>query len=419
MVLHMNHGLRERESDRDEEFVRDLAGSLGLDCQIERAAPGPGNLEQEARLARRAFFLRSMQDLGLARVALGHTQSDQAETVLFRLLRGSGLAGLAGMRLATGEGLIRPLLTTSRDEVRRWAEAEGISWREDATNAELRFARNRLRNDVIPALATHFNPNIEGVLAASARLAQDEEDYWSKQVDALYPEITKRTDLGLILQVPLLSASHIAIQRRVVRRALCRLLGDLRSIDIAHVEAILRICSSHHGHDRVMAPGVDAVRSFDTLLLVLPGELKSRSRHYRLELKEGEPCQLPFGAGWICIHTVPPSGQNCANFKKDLELSAEVVDFNGEIAARGGVGRPLAVRNWEPGDQLQRAGHRPRKIKELFQEERVLLWERRHWPVVVAQDDIVWVRQFGLDSRFVVSDESTRRLRIIYRRAGG
>src|SRR5689334_594161 len=98
IVLHVNHHLRGEESDGDEAFVRELTQSLGLPILIEHAIPTPGNLEEEARRARRAFFLRCREELALARIALGHTRSDQAETVLFRLLRGSGLTGLAGIR---------------------------------------------------------------------------------------------------------------------------------------------------------------------------------------------------------------------------------------------------------------------------------------------------------------------------------
>src|SRR6478735_4184777 len=125
VVLHVNHHLRGEESDGDEAFVRELAQSLGLTIVVEHAVPPAGNLEQEARRGRRAFFLRCREELDLKRVALGHTRSDQAETVLFRLLRGSGLTGLAGMRPASDDGFIRPLLTTSRDEVRRWAREQG------------------------------------------------------------------------------------------------------------------------------------------------------------------------------------------------------------------------------------------------------------------------------------------------------
>ena len=177
-VLHVNHHLRGAESEEDERFVRLLAESLGLQVLIEHAPVADGNLEQEAREVRRQFFLKAMQQDGpVDRVALGHTKSDQAETVLFRLLRGSGLAGLAGMRISTPEGFIRPLLTTGRAEVRQWAETEGIAWREDSSNTDARFARNRLRNEVMPVLVKHFNSNLESTLSGTAALARSEEDY--------------------------------------------------------------------------------------------------------------------------------------------------------------------------------------------------------------------------------------------------
>src|SRR4051794_363130 len=128
-VLHLNHQLRGSESDSDEEFVRTIADSLELPAMFERAQiASAGNLEQAARLARREFYHRVMRQCSLRRVALGHTRGDQAETVLFRFLRGSGTAGLAGMRIVTHDGFIRPLLTTTRDEVRSWATAHDIGW---------------------------------------------------------------------------------------------------------------------------------------------------------------------------------------------------------------------------------------------------------------------------------------------------
>ncbi|HTU46307.1 MAG TPA: tRNA lysidine(34) synthetase TilS, partial [Bryobacteraceae bacterium] len=120
-LLHVNHHFRGAESDADEAFVRKLGDALELEVLVTSGAVSGGNLEQEARQVRREFFRRCMAERGLKRVALGHTRSDQAETVLFRLLRGSGLAGLAGMYPVTQDGFIRPLLTTSREEVRQWA----------------------------------------------------------------------------------------------------------------------------------------------------------------------------------------------------------------------------------------------------------------------------------------------------------
>lgn len=415
-ILHVNHRLRGVESDEDEEFVRTLGYTLGIEVDVERSETVPkGNLEEAARDARRLFFRRCMEEHGLKRVALGHTRSDQAETILFRFLRGSGLAGLAGMRMVTADGLIRPLLTTSREEVRDWAKAEGIAWREDSSNADTGFARNRLRNEAIPALARDFNSNLEAVLAGIGDVAQGEEEYWVQQIEPLYRKIAKRTHLGSFFQLAALNAVQLAVRRRLIRRALIDVRGDLLSINKEHVDAILAICTSAHGHDRVIVPGVDAFRSFDTLLLARPGERNSERRHYRVPLSFGGEYRLPFDAGIINVTRMNPEPQFCANFKKDQEFPAEVGYLEAAALTSAVESNSFYVRNWEPGDELWRSGHRgPEKIKALFQEHRVLLWERRHWPVLVAGDEIVWVRRFGVSAKFGASAESRDAIRLVY-----
>lgn len=417
-VLHVNHRLRGSESDGDESFVRELAASLGLEIAVCQAPVEGGNVEQEARMARRNFFQRSMEQHELRRVALGHTRSDQAETVLFRLLRGSGLAGLAAMRMVTEDALIRPLLTTTGEEVRRWAREEGIRWREDSSNAESRFARNRLRNEIMPVLAREFNTNLEDALAGTANLASDEEDYWKQQIEPIYQQIAKRTQSGggsprLTIAVAALNALHVAVRRRVIRRASIDLRGDLRSIEMQHIEAILAICSSTQGHDRVIIPGIDALRSFDTLLLARPGEPGANKRQYRIEIRLGEKYELPFRAGSFGLERISREPQICANFKEEQHFG-EVAYLDGEVLAE--TDRCLAVRNWEPGDEFRRPGHKgAEKIKSLFQEHRIVLWERRHWPVLVAGEEIVWVRHFGPAAKFSVADGTSQAIRITYR----
>jgi tRNA(Ile)-lysidine synthase len=411
MVLHVNHELRGEESEADEAFVRGLAEWLHLPVLVERSHPGEGNLEQAAREIRRSFFRKCMAEQNLACVALGHTRSDQAETVLFRFLRGSGLTGLAGMRPVTPEGFIRPLLTSSRTEIRTWAAAEGISWREDSSNESPDFARNRLRRETMPALAEAYNPNLESVLAGMADLASAEEDYWNQQVGPVYEQITRRSQLGSFFQIDALMDLHPALRRRVMRHAIKDVRGDLRSIDFQHVEAILNLCNTSQGHDRVLVPGVDAIRSFDTLLLTRPGQLAAGGRHYRVDLRFGEEHRLPFGAGIIYMDWAQHAVQFCANFKG----AVEVEDLDAGTLAGESASRPLYVRNWEPGDEIQRPGHAgAEKIKSLFQEYRVVLWERRHWPVVVLGEEIVWVRRFGIAAKFKGSGQSRHTVRLIY-----
>jgi tRNA(Ile)-lysidine synthase len=416
-VVHVNHALRGEESDQDEQFVHQLAASLDLELFVESSPLAAGNIEEQARDARREFFLRLLnQKDGLDKIALGHTRSDQAETVLFRFLRGSGLAGLAGMRLRTPHRLIRPLLTSSRQEVRSWAESQRIIWREDSSNQDYRFTRNRLRNDLLPTLTRDYNSNLEVVLSRTSELALAEEDYWLGEIGKLFEQLARRIRLGWILPVGAIRDLHLAVQRRLIRHALFVTRMSLRGLNMEHVDAVLALCRSMEGHDRVLVPGADALRSFDQLLIARPGALNADGRHYRFNLAFGEELPLPANAGLVCVDWVTPGTQICANFKEEQELLPERVYLNGDRIARDSAKGMFCVRNWEPGDQLHRIGHKgAEKIKSLFQEYRVPLWMRRHWPIVVCGDEIAWARQFGGAINFTASKEQGAVVRLTYR----
>jgi tRNA(Ile)-lysidine synthase len=413
VVLHMNHHLRGVQSEADESFVRSLAVSMSIPVVGGESYLVESNLEAEARRLRREFFAACRQSHNLNRIALGHTLSDQAETVLHRFLRGTGLRGLAGMRFVTPDGLIRPLLTTSRREVREWAAQVGISWREDSSNSDLRFTRNRLRQETIPLLAVEYNENLEAVLAGTSMLAQAEEDYWTDEVERVYGLFAERTRLGSIFQIGDLVSLPLALRRRVIRRALDEVRAKgLTGLDFSHVECILALCESTQGHDRVLVPGADALRSFDSLLLSPAGRLTEEPRGYAIPLKIGQQHELPFDAGQIRINWINQETLFCDKFKEDQEFSIQRVRLSGAAL----MGRPLLVRNWEPGDELHRPGHSsPEKIKRLFQESRVRLWQRRHWPVVLCGDKIVWVRGFGAAETFTLSNDGPDGVELSYR----
>ena len=421
LVFHVNHGLRGAESDADELFVRQMADRLHLECRVGRCpvANNEGNLEQAARDGRRRFFQQHIESGLVRRVATGHTLSDQAETVLYRLFRGAGLAGLSGMRFVTPDNLIRPLLGLTRGEVRDWASIEGLVWREDTSNLEARFRRNRIRHELLPLASEVFHPRVEHVIAGTAMLAQSEEDYWHALVAELFPKFAQISHFGLLGDVPFLQRQHPCVQRRLIRKSLCEIKGDLRSLDSTHVEAVIRICTSLEGHDRVMIPGVDVLRSFHRVRFAKPTLGTAQPRHYRVSPNLGACVELPFGAGAVRLDLVEGCRERdiCANFngERGFAESAKL--------AWGALGGPaqltsLAIRNWEPGDAYRRLGHRStEKLKTLFQEHKVPLWERRHWPVLEFNDEIVWTRQFGASADFGAADCSFPALLLRYRTA--
>ena len=403
-VLHLNHGLRGEESRGDEQFVRDLAASSGLPVTVRAVdvAASPGNLEQVAREARLDFFREQLAAGDLARIAVGHTRNDQAETVLFRFLRGSGGAGLAGIRPVTDEGIIRPLLDTCREEVEDYLRERDIPWREDSSNASLDFARNRLRHRLLPQLEREWNPAIAETLNRTADWARAEEEYWDTEVKRLAAGSLTEREGAVLAPVRILRELPLAASRRLVRHALTRIKGDLRSVDFAHVNAILKMACGETGHGHFPAPGVDVVRSFDWVRFARSG---CPSGGYVIEARVPGAVRLPGTGIEISLELI----------EKAETSGPPVCVYNGTTCCldwRGLSGR-LELRNWRPGDRYRPQGSgAEEKIKVLFQKARIPSWERRQWPVLTDGSAIVWARQFGPAERFAAGAEAAVALRI-------
>lgn len=254
-VIHIEHGIRGSASINDAAFVQELAHKFGLPFHLHSAnVPAiDDNQEQAARHVRQKFFTGLIAAGTLDRIATGHTRGDQAETVLYRILRGSGLAGLAGILPVTKEGLVRPLLEIDRAEIEAWLRERNIPWREDASNQNCAYARNRLRHEILPLLRESFNPNLDENLSNMATVARDEELYWDELLPPNQPLATSHQPV--VIRTEQLTKSAPAISRRLIRATIASAKGDLRQIDFAHVERILKMARSRDGHDRVQLPG--------------------------------------------------------------------------------------------------------------------------------------------------------------------
>jgi tRNA(Ile)-lysidine synthase len=400
-VLHLNHNLRGAESDADEQFVRELAARLDLPVIVESwrrkqegLVPRP-NLEEAAREARLAFFSQSIASGAVDRVALGHTRSDQAETVLFRFLRGAGTAGLSGIRPVTLTGIVRPLLHMDRAEVEAYLRERGIAWREDSSNASPQFARNRIRHDLLPFLAREWNPAIADTLASTADWALAEEAYWEAGIARLAPTLMRAAGDAVILCAEPLRCLPLAAARRVVRHAMAAVKGDLRGIDFGHIAAVMELAASGEGHGRLQAPGLDIFRSFNWLRFARPGTDTLENRNYRFAAVVPGHFEIPGHDGSLHLELVEKAetskGSDCV-----YNGEADVLDWE----CVSGV---LELRNWRPGDRYQPVGRSAEeKIKTFFQEARIPLWERRHWPVLTDGSSIVWSRRFGPAARYAV-----------------
>ena len=387
VVLHVNHQLRGAESDADQQFVSQMAAKLGCPFLCIREPLEPGNREQAARNARYRWFRQLISQGTVRQVATAHTEDDQAETVLFRFLRGSGTAGLSGIRAHT-QGIVRPLLGASRASLRQYLTARGIVWREDSSNASLHFRRNRIRHELLPALTEQWNPKLTATLAKTAEWAQGEEDYWLDQVQRITANWVRFEKNSAEFELGRLQTLPVAAARRVIRHLIEHVQGSLRGVDFAHVARVLALAAQKRGDGCFESGTWQAQRSGNRMRI---SPFVSPAADYLLRLAVPGVFALPHQPVAIRLE-LKPTG----NVYNDVEQQADWALISGALHSGS-----LELRSWQPGDRFQQAGHKThRKLKHLFQEAGIPSWQRFGWPVITCENTMVWTRGQGVASPF-------------------
>jgi len=372
-VLHVDHGLRP-EAARDADFVRGLGTRLGVPVDVATVRVNRhGSLEAEARVARYAAFAAAADRLGTDRVALGHTADDQAETVLMRVLEGSGVRGLAGIPPVRGR-LVRPLIERRRTEIVKALREVGLGWIEDLSNHDPKFLRNRVRHELLPWLARAYNPEVAAALVRVAALARGAVDALDRMAaDALERWAERR---GRTLSLPLgpLSALPPPVAAEVLRRAAAELGG----------RAPLRAWA-HRGLGRVLAsPQPRGALRLGGVTIEVSGP--------RLRLSTAPEPPLPSR-----LLSVPG---RVALPEIDQVIEARVLDAHGYTIPRTShrvafdadtMPTALTVRGRRPGDRLRAFGGGERRLKSLLLEAKIPRWDRARVPVVEAAGEIIWV----------------------------
>ena len=495
-VVHFNHKLRGAESDSDERFVEDLARRFDLEffCDSDDVAGHARDeglsLETAARELRYGFFRSLIGDspqglkppssaavsgtakavpfpdhdmptfsqnpreawgnrTPLNKIVTGHTLDDQAETVLMRIVRGAGFRGLGGIYprivVESDDGevcgeIVRPLLEFRRRELESYLQEIGQSWREDATNADSKFTRNRIRKLVLPLLERDFNPAVAENLAELAEIARGEEDYWENEVTgwmgtAIHwsePEWARDGSTGLIQignvsKTPILSAKDalrmgqpaveteperslqsrideapwlvmnasvdrlwflgepVAVQRRAVKA-----IGEHAglALEFKHVDEILRFAAEEgaSGKELSLPMGWKVTRQAHQLSFLTPDLREQLPQDYEYELTIPGRLNVPEIGLVIEVRRVPAGYEAAYNPEHLLDADS--------------LPGPLRVRNWRAGDRFWPDHTKsPKKVKELLQEHHVAHPERRLWPVIVSGNEIVWLRGFAPPAR--------------------
>jgi len=401
-LAHFNHRLRQSAA-KDERFVAEMARRSGIPLYLRRenirshAAHYGLNIEEAGRRRRYEFLRQTATRIGATKVATGHTLNDQAETVLLRLLRGSGPGGLAGIAPMVDGLIVRPLLEVERGEVEAYLEEKGNTYCLDESNRDLRYLRNRIRHRLIPYVQKRFEPKIAQNLARLAEIAREDEEWLKEIARRRMEKVITRGNNRLQLDAALLAAFPLALARRCVREFITRLKGDLRRISFKDVEAVRRLAEGKEVH---LPEGIALVRERNQVFLKDRTEQPVRYEYLwdgKGDLEIGET-GLRFRGNRVSKRT------NTRFFYAD--------DRRAYLNAAG-LHFPLAVRSRREGDRYRPLGAPGRKkVKELMRAKKIPLRERDRRPVFLSGGEIIWVPGLPVAEEFKVTPD-TRFLFII------
>ena len=371
-VLHVDHGLR-ADSACDAGFVRMLGARLGVPVEVARVEVGQGSVEAAARAARYAALEAEADRVGATRITTGHTADDQAETVLMRALAGAGLRGLAAIPPVRGR-VIRPLLDVRRQALRDLLVAAGLPWLEDPTNQDRRFARNRIRHEVLPVLAEAVDADVVPLLGRTARLAREAVDALEQTASATLARLAMAESDALTLPRAALAALPPPVAAEMLRQAAARLGG----------RAPLRAWA-HRGLRRILAAAPPR-RPFrlGTVSVEVSGD----------RVRVGARPATPLASRALTVPgrvELPEIGQAIEARVRPadgyaLSPAPERVAFDAAV-----LPRTLTIRPRRRGDRFRAFGGGERRLKAFFIDAKVPRWERSRRPLVEARGEIVWV----------------------------
>jgi tRNA(Ile)-lysidine synthase len=390
-ALHVNYGLRGEDSDADELRVRELCDGYGLRCSVRRAADSPprkGNLQAWARELRYAEASRLAAITG-ARIATAHTASDQVETVLYRLASSPGRRALLGIAPRDGS-LIRPLLACTREQTAAYCRERALEWREDVTNADRRFARARIRHDLLEELRA-VHPAAEANILATAEILRAEAEALAAIVDGA---------LGRRTSIPLRELARF--DAAIAKLVLVRLAEDAAGRPVPSVAARLAEfigLADRGGTTEIQLAGVSAIIEYGNLRFAKPTKPRAQPPKTALTV----PGHATFGAWRLeaSLHTDATAAGALARLRADGRVG--VLDADALALDQ------LTVRGWQPGDRLRPIGLAGSKtLADLFTDRKLPRSARTEMPLLESAGEIVWIPGIATAERVAVGPLTTR-----------
>lgn len=409
-IAHVNHGVRGIEADEDEKFVEGISKKLGISFYSKKidmegyARENKLSSEDAGRKLRYDFFREVLSSINGGKIAVAHNKNDQAETLIMRFFRGTGLDGLKGMEYKNGD-IIRPLLDVSRDEIEKYILEKNIDTRLDKTNLENIYNRNKIRLELIPYIVDNFNPNIIDTLWRTSRTMSNDSDFLENFSKERYRELVKSQDKNsIILYRQRFYDEHIAIKQRIIRHSIYNLLGTLEGISEIHVRNVLELFERGDTGKSIDLPNsLEVKTSYDDL--IFQKKNLDGNKNYKYSLKLG---QSTYVKEWNCIFEMEvfPIEKIQLNFKDRFIKYFDYDKIKGEIY----------IRNRRLGDTIQPFGmNGNKKLKDLFIDKKVPIDEREKIPIIVDESDIIWVVGVRTSEKYKITSYTKNVLVIKYK----
>lgn len=411
IVAYVNHGLRPIESEKEVELVQKESDRLGLSFEYgkfnvrEFQKTGGFSLQDAARKVRFQFLNGLLKKYNANKIALGHNANDQVETVLIRLIRGSGLKGLKGMLPIRDGRVIRPLLEVWREEIEAFAIKNGIPYLIDSSNLNKNYIRNRLRLNLIPLIEREYQPNFKASVIRTLTVLREENDYLERVVEEAYQKMVFKEQDTLSFKFSEYQPLHKAIQWRMIEK----ILGRIYSVEEILYEG--RPLNINLIYKRLCQPS-------SSFLLELPHGVFIEKQYDMVLLRKGRIKPIPP----FEVELIVPG----RTFIKEIEKEVVIEETHRDVQFGGfnddqktaffdyqNLQFPLKMRNFRPGDRFQPLGLKgTQKLKEFFIDHKIPKYERPRILLLISGERIAWVVGFRIDERVKVTEKTQRVLKV-------
>jgi tRNA(Ile)-lysidine synthase len=403
ITAHFEHGLRPLEDPYETALVREYACSMNLPFETEKASDidlNSSSLEEKARNQRYSFFEKVRIKYNATKIAMGHNLNDQAETVLMRLLRGSGITGLSGIPPVRDNIIIRPLIGIRREDIIEYLEQKRLKYAVDSSNNNIRFTRNRIRMELMPEMIK-YQPEFIEVLGRLSDHIREENSLVETLADEWVINNLQRHETGeYLINIMSVKKLHYALIKRIIRNIVKRYNNSLYGIDSDHVQEIFDLLINPKPNITINLPGSLIVRKEYDSLFFSSGTSYPDSFLYELS-----------GTGDTRINEIGRSiriEELINNPHITLEAYADMA-----MVDRGLVSFPLTLRNFRPGDRfipLGMKGHR--KVKDFFIDLKIPSHTRKKIPIILTGDQIIWIAGYRISDCYKVTPDTKDILKI-------